>query len=336
MRMSRERVTMHDVAEAAGVTPGTVSRALRSDPLVNENTRLRVVEIARRMHYLPNLSARALKTGSAGTLALASPSGPWIFQHPHFAPIHTGFIGAAAEDGVRVTIYVTPAGRSATWSVEKDAWPLQMLNGLLDGCLIYQAHSLSLESVRYLRDARLAVVLMNVESEIPGFFQVLGNAEQRIRESVRWARELGARRVGVLGLAQRMEHSNAAMLKGAQSVGRIVKVDFQTVDDYDSDEPAAVDVALKALLVKRPSALIFNSAFHVMHFLRGREQGRFPNDKLRLFFYKPLNAPMALPNLHYMEADLMGSGRLGYSMIKDAQTGKAPRVARLDWKREAK
>jgi DNA-binding LacI/PurR family transcriptional regulator len=332
--MSTDRATAKDIAEIAGVTAGTVSRAMRGDPLVTEKTRLKILQIAKELNYRPNLSARALKTGSAGTLALACPTGGWVLHHPHFAPMHAGFIMAASEEEVRVTIYVPPASGSWPVTIAKHAWPMEMLNGLVDGCLIYQTHALALESVQYLRDARLAVVLMNVDREIPGFFQILGNAEQRIRESVRWAQELGARRVGVLGLSERMQHANSAMRAGAKSAPGKVEVGFEEIHDNHPDQPEAVDRAITALMAGRPDAVIFNSTVHAVRFLQRRKLGKLPSDTL-LFFHKPDKAPWALPGMHYMVADLLGMGRTAYGLIKEAKLGRPPRIERLRWSRMA-
>jgi LacI family transcriptional regulator len=50
-------ITSRDIAKAVGVSQSTVSRALRSDPRVAEETRQRVVEAAQRLAYTPNLMA---------------------------------------------------------------------------------------------------------------------------------------------------------------------------------------------------------------------------------------------------------------------------------------
>lgn len=64
------RVTSFDVAEAAGVSQSTVSRALAGDPVVSEATRLRVAEAAKRLNYSVDENAARLRTGRTGTLAV--------------------------------------------------------------------------------------------------------------------------------------------------------------------------------------------------------------------------------------------------------------------------
>ena len=56
---------LRDVAEAAGVSTATVSRALTLPDRVRAETRARVVEAARRVAYTPNEAARALRAGAS-------------------------------------------------------------------------------------------------------------------------------------------------------------------------------------------------------------------------------------------------------------------------------
>ncbi len=64
------RVTSIDVAEAAGVSQSTVSRALSGCDTITEATRARVVEAARALDYRVNEHAARLRRGSTGTVAV--------------------------------------------------------------------------------------------------------------------------------------------------------------------------------------------------------------------------------------------------------------------------
>ena len=48
-----------DIADLAGVSQATVSRALRNSPLVREDTRKKIHEIARELNYFVNRNAGA-------------------------------------------------------------------------------------------------------------------------------------------------------------------------------------------------------------------------------------------------------------------------------------
>lgn len=53
---------IQDVARMAGVSVSTVSRAFRDDTMVQEETRQRVLSVAKELGYYPNLLARGLKS----------------------------------------------------------------------------------------------------------------------------------------------------------------------------------------------------------------------------------------------------------------------------------
>ena len=58
--MTKERRGIHLIAELAKVSIGTVDRALHGRPGINEETRQRILQVARQVGYTPNLAARAL------------------------------------------------------------------------------------------------------------------------------------------------------------------------------------------------------------------------------------------------------------------------------------
>lgn len=68
--MRQPRVTSFDVAEAAGVSQSTVSRALAGSPAITEETRSRVEAAAAALGYHVDARAARLRSGRTGTLAI--------------------------------------------------------------------------------------------------------------------------------------------------------------------------------------------------------------------------------------------------------------------------
>ena len=66
-------IRLSDIAQACEVDISTVSRALRNDPRVHENTRALIRRTAEEMRYAPNLAARNLVAGTTKTLWLLVP-----------------------------------------------------------------------------------------------------------------------------------------------------------------------------------------------------------------------------------------------------------------------
>jgi LacI family transcriptional regulator len=62
----KERGGIHQIAELANVSIGTVDRALHGRDGIRESTRLRILHIARQIGYTPNLAARALSASKTG------------------------------------------------------------------------------------------------------------------------------------------------------------------------------------------------------------------------------------------------------------------------------
>lgn len=64
------RITMSDIAQAAGVTLQTVSRAFRNASDISEETRERVLNVAREMNYVKNDAARLLRCRKSNIIAV--------------------------------------------------------------------------------------------------------------------------------------------------------------------------------------------------------------------------------------------------------------------------
>lgn len=66
-------VTIKEVAREAGVSIATVSRVLNGSGPVGEDTRQRIIEVARRLRYIPHGGARSLITSRTQTLGVLLP-----------------------------------------------------------------------------------------------------------------------------------------------------------------------------------------------------------------------------------------------------------------------
>ena len=66
----RKNLTLADIAALAQVSESTASRALRDNPVINIDTRMRVQEIARAHQFNVNAKARSLRTQKSHTIAV--------------------------------------------------------------------------------------------------------------------------------------------------------------------------------------------------------------------------------------------------------------------------
>lgn len=84
--MGRENVTIKDIARELGISPSTVSRALKDHPDISQATRDAVNELAERWNYRPNPIAISLKSGSSKTIGVIIPD----IVHYFFSTVISG------------------------------------------------------------------------------------------------------------------------------------------------------------------------------------------------------------------------------------------------------
>ena len=102
-RPREPRVTIQDIARAAGVSPATVSLVLNGKGSINEATRARVQQIAKDKHFVPNPVARALRGGRTLSLGVVVNH----LQNPFFTSVFNGIERVTDAGGYTVLVSQT-------------------------------------------------------------------------------------------------------------------------------------------------------------------------------------------------------------------------------------
>ena len=92
--------TIRDVAERAGVSAATVSRALNSEDGVSDAIRERVLAAVKELGYRPNRAARSLRRKTSETIGVVVSD----IENPHFAKAVRAIEDAAYTSGYRVVL----------------------------------------------------------------------------------------------------------------------------------------------------------------------------------------------------------------------------------------
>jgi DNA-binding LacI/PurR family transcriptional regulator len=93
---------MADIARLAGVSTSTVSRALSHSPLVNQETRDRILDLARSLNYTINIGAQNLRLQQNRTVAVVIPidqSSRQQLSDPFFLSMLGSLADALSEQG---------------------------------------------------------------------------------------------------------------------------------------------------------------------------------------------------------------------------------------------
>ncbi|PLW81399.1 hypothetical protein CWI75_15315 [Kineobactrum sediminis] len=109
----KHRATIREVAEIAGVSISTVSRALTGHRGVGDQTRSRVVEIAKKVGYQPSGAARSLRTSRSLTIAMLAPD----LENPGNQTEVRTAISVAAARGYSLMVFDYSAGSTGGFSV---------------------------------------------------------------------------------------------------------------------------------------------------------------------------------------------------------------------------
>jgi DNA-binding LacI/PurR family transcriptional regulator len=179
---------LKDVAERAGVSIKTVSNVVRGNVRVAEPTRRRVLDAIDELDYRPNASARHLRTGRSGVIALAVPE----LVAPYFAELATAVIEAAREHDVSVLIEDTGGDPAAELRVA-----CGLSDPLIDGVLLSPIRLDQATLAR--RERRVPLVLLGERDfEVPADHVLIDNV-LAAEEATAHLLASGRRRVAAIG-----------------------------------------------------------------------------------------------------------------------------------------
>ncbi len=97
---AKSQLTTKQIAQAAGVSVGTVSHVLNGSAVVSEKRRKRVEEVIRRLDYQPSQLARGLRGRTTVLLGVIIPD----ISNPYFPNLVRGVEDVAYKEGFRLVL----------------------------------------------------------------------------------------------------------------------------------------------------------------------------------------------------------------------------------------
>lgn len=177
-----------DVAREVEMSTATVSRALRGLPGVSEETRVRVMETARRLGYVASPGAAALASGKTRTVAVVV---PWVTRW-FFAAVVEGAEEVLRERGYDLLLYNLAGDEGARHRV----FETSLLTKRVDAVLVLSLKPSPDEIARLDKLGRPVTV---VGADVPGWATVRIDDEAAARTATRHLLELGHRRIAYIG-----------------------------------------------------------------------------------------------------------------------------------------
>lgn len=98
--MNKPQITIKDIARALNVSPSTVSRALKDNPDISQETRDLIHAYAREHNYKPNVLAVNLRSSRSNTIGVIVPQ----LVHHFFSCVLSGIEKAATAAGYNIIV----------------------------------------------------------------------------------------------------------------------------------------------------------------------------------------------------------------------------------------
>lgn len=238
-------MSIQEVARQAGVSVATVSRVFNLPDKVTPATREHVQQIARAQGYLPNASARTLRTQRSRVIGVVLPT----LLNPVFAECLQGIAQSAADAGYAILPFAT----EYLLAQEERAVHL-LLAGNVDGMILVVSNPATSNALRRLTEASLPYVL--AYNRHPDHPCVSVDGEEAVAQLVAHLASLGHRRITMVSgqftasdrAQQRWRGFQRGMAAAGLAAGQVLEVPFV--------ETAVQDVSNLLKQADRPTALV--------------------------------------------------------------------------------
>ena len=264
---------IYEVAKRAGVSPSTVSRVLSRPAVVSIKTRLRVLRAVDVLRYIPNSTAKNLRTCRTGKLLVTVPD----ISNPFFSLILQGIEDAAQRDDYAVLV-----GDTQHDDRREQRYALMLNSKEADG-LIFLGHRLPEAAAGLARAAapRCAPIVNGCEfNPRLGIPSVHIDNARAASDAMELLYDLGHRRIGVVTgpLASPLSRDR---LRGATLTARQRGAENLRVVDGDFSVESGAEGAQRLFRAGPPPTAIFcfndEMAIGVLEY--ARQQGlRVPRD----------------------------------------------------------
>ena len=184
----KKRVTIGDVAEAAGVSKQTVSRAINDKGEINAETKRRVMEVVRELGYRPSRLARAMGSQQTRMVGLIVPDITNLF----FPEVARGVQDAALEEDYTVLVVNTDE------SAEQETRMLELMSAQAVDGIISFTHHMDESRLLAFADGYRPMLLINREVEHPNIDLLLVDNGKGAELAVDHLIENGHRHIGML------------------------------------------------------------------------------------------------------------------------------------------
>ena len=185
--MHKGQVTIKDIARELGISPSTVSKALKGHRDISPLTKKAVKELVEKWHYKPDPIALSLKGGLSKTIGVIVPE----IVHYFFSTVISGIEDLANESGYHVMFC------QSNESYEREVKAVEtLLSSRVDGILVSIAKTTgNYEHLLRIREAGIPIVFFDRVCDEVESDRVVVDDEVGAYEAVKHLIETGCRNI---------------------------------------------------------------------------------------------------------------------------------------------
>nr|WP_149823990.1 LacI family DNA-binding transcriptional regulator [Streptomyces tailanensis] len=309
-----KRVTLRDVAQAAGVSHQTVSRAINGKGEIDPGTQQRVLDVARQLRYRPSRFGRGLVRPDVVSVGLIVPD----VVNPFFPEFVAGVIAAADERDWQVLVASTENDRSRELAM------VRSLGQQVDALVGYISHP-DAQLEPYVGTVPLVVVDRGLDSSNHALVHI--DTAAGIRAGMQHLIDRGHRRIGMIDC----ECVSAPMVR-RRTFLEVVGEHALPVDEgwvvMGEQSPAGGAAAFEALYAARPdltAVVAFNDLVAIGALRAARRLGVQIPDDCALVGYDGLSVvDLVDPPLTTLHLDKRRLGELAIHQVDQLLAGELP------------
>ncbi|QAY61683.1 LacI family transcriptional regulator [Microbacterium protaetiae] len=220
--------SVRDVAEAAGVSVGTVSNVLNAPDKVSEATAQRVHAAIERLGFVRNDAARQLRAGRSRAIGMVVLD----LRNPFFTDVARGAEDRAAERGLSVFL------ANSDERAEREQSALELFEQQRVSGVLVTPIAEDLPVLRRMRDRGTPVVLVDRESQQSHFPSVAVDDVEGGRMAAEHLLAIGRRKLGLVGgpttlrqVTDRLDGAQQAVAAVADATLEFIGTAALTVDE---------------------------------------------------------------------------------------------------------
>ena len=317
--------SIRDVAERAGVSIATVSRAVNGISTVAPELAERVWAAVREVGYVPNTQARALVSGRSRLLGLVVSE----ITNPFFPELVQEFENIAVELGYEVFI-----GSTNYDPVRTEALIRRMLQRSVDGVAI-MTFGIEEELIQKLVERAFPLVFVDAGPDMPNIRLLKVDYGEGIREAVQHLAALGHRQIAFISGPLQMRSAVArrdAFLSAMAELGLTVPKDHVVEGTHTMEGGIkATEQLLQA--VDFPTGIVCSNdmtAIGVLHGLH-RTTHAVPNDVSVVGFDDIHLAQFVLPPLTTVQMSCKDLAAAAVQALRAGIEPDNPHAAQKEW-----